>query len=72
MRLSVSCKEDMVNGKVCSGQSCRGLKAFEKKGRISNVTSSLKKDYDVIFTVIFVLSYLAKGTSACRGGFCLS
>ena len=65
MHLGVSCKEDMVNGKVGFGQSCRGLKNIqEEKENFIVVTSSFKRDYDiVIFTVIFVL--------ICKGEFCL-
>lgn len=57
MNLSVSCKEDTVNGKVCSGQSCRGLKSIQaKRENFSVLTRSLKRGEDVvIFTVIFVL-----------------
>lgn len=43
-------------GRSVLGRVVEALKAFKKKGTISDVTSALKQGYDVIFTGISVLS----------------
>lgn len=46
MHLGVSCKDDLVNVNVCSGQSFRGLKSIqEERGNFSVLTTSLKRGY---------------------------
>lgn len=56
--MSLAKKKDIVNGKVCFGQSCRGLKNMqEEKENFNVVASSLRRGYnDIIFIIIFVLS----------------